>query len=213
MGHEAILVTQDNSDCLPWNRGVKVTPLNKFKLNGNYDLVFATLWATVPLLEKIRSKRKLYLIQMDERNFYDKATDIKKVEETYKIKEIEFVTMARWIQDWLLDEFGRDSFYIPNGIDLSLFKPVEPRLSRVRRFLIEGKINVPAKGVAEAYKVIEKMPCERWIVSGDGEKPRDWNINKFFLRVNQRRMVQIYQKCDVLLKMSRVESFEFHPWK
>jgi glycosyltransferase involved in cell wall biosynthesis len=196
---------------LDWKKEIPIVPLKKFNKKEKYDLVIATFWATVSLLDKINADRKLYFVQQDERNFYNKKENIKKVEATYRNENIEFMTMAGWIQDWLKDEFGKDSYYVPNGIDLSIFKPGQSRIVKVPRVLIEGKIHIPSKGVAEAYDLISKFPCEKWMVSGDGRKPAEWKIDKFFMELIQKKMAEVYQNCDVMLKMSRVESFALPP--
>lgn len=211
MGHDVFLVTQDNSNALNWQKDVEITPFNEFNEMDAYDVAIATFWETVSLLSKINAKRKFYFVQQDERNFYHKNSEIKKVEDTYKRKNIKYFTMAHWIQHWLADEFGQDSFYVPNGIDLSIFKLGKKNKSQKLRFLIEGKIHIPSKGVAEAYDILSKFPCEKWVVSGDGTLPKDWVVDKFFCELTQLQLSDVYRKCDVLLKMSRLESFSLPP--
>jgi glycosyltransferase involved in cell wall biosynthesis len=50
-----------------------------------------------------------------------------------------------------------------------------------------------------------------WCVSASGRPETDWKCDKFFTKVPFGKMRHIYSSCDILLKMSRVESFAYPP--
>ena len=103
---------------------------------------------------------------------------------------------------------------MPNGIDAHRFhdvKPLEPK-GRKLRILMEGPIVIPFKGMAEAAAALaDCADCEIWIVSSAGRPQPGWRCDRFFEAVPYAEMAAIYASCDILLKMSRVESFSYPP--
>ncbi len=216
-GYKVILLSTDGSININWIKcDAPIFPYSsKLKfLFKNPDLLIATAWSTVEFLDKIPSKRKLYFVQSDERRFFkeDEKEWIKKVEKTYK-KDCEFFTMAKWIQKWLKEEFNKDSYYVPNGIDLNCFYKVKSieRKNKPFRILLEGPTSLWFKGMDDAYEATRGLDSEIWMVSALGKPKDEWKIDKFFEHVQIDQMKSIYSSCDFLLKMSRVESFSSPP--
>jgi len=171
------------------------------------DILIMTFWETVKIARTIKANRKIYFVQSDERKFYDSSEKIKQVQSTY-VKGFEYITEAKWIQEWLKKEFGIQAYYVPNGIDQNLFYKTECIEKKTKlRVLLEGALTIPFKGVADAYQAVKDLNCEIWIVSNDGVPPRNWRYNKFFNSVPMSKMREIYSSCDVMLKMSRIEGF------
>jgi glycosyltransferase involved in cell wall biosynthesis len=80
------------------------------------------------------------------------------------------------------------------------------------RILLEGPIVIPFKGMAEAAAAVaDRADCEIWIVSSAGRPQPGWRCDRFFEAVPHGEMAAIYASCDILLKMSRVESFSYPP--
>lgn len=216
-GYKVLLVTTDNSINLNWIKcDALICPYSsklKFVFK-NADLLIATAWSTVEFLDKIPSKRKLYFVQSDERRFFKQNEEewIQKVENTYK-KNCEFFTMAKWIQKWLKEEFDKDSYYVPNGIDLNCFYKVNSieEKNKPFRILLEGPTSLWFKGMDDAYEATKDLDCEIWMVSALGKPKNGWKIDNFFEHVPIEQMKSIYSSCDFLLKMSRVESFSSPP--
>ena len=116
--------------------------------------------------------------------------------------------------DLLNKEFYRNAYVVPNGIDTTVFNPnvpLVPKNGKRLRVLIEGPITVPFKGVAVAYTAIEPLDCEIWVVSSAGKPDANWRVDRFFEAVSHEDMPKIYSSCDILLKMSRIESFSYPP--
>lgn len=215
IGHDVLLINTGSNGSLAWFKNnqapvVHIKTKNDYLFN-NIDILFATFWTTCAYLDHIEAKRKLYFVQSDERLFYDALSVKEKVHNTYLLP-IEFVTISNWITEMLGREFSKSATTIPNGIDASVFYPREPLETKNRlRVLIEGPIDVPFKGMMEAYAAIESLDCEIWIVSSSGSPAKHWRYDRFFQAVSQEEMASIYSSCDILLKMSRVESFSFPP--
>lgn len=216
-GHDVKILTQDLKTAVPWfeNQRVEIIPMNKIGqvLEKGIDILIATGWNSAPTADLIPARRKLYFVQLDERRFYEDESIQSWVGETYRMP-FEYVTMAKWMQEWLREEFGHIAAYVPNGLDLELFQPSpQPMERKGERFrvLIEGPIDIPFKGVADAYAAIDGLDVERWLVSSRGTPPKEWKYDRFFEKVPLHDMPKLYSSCDILLKMSTVESFSYPP--
>lgn len=217
-GHDAFVLNLSGHGDIAWygNPSIRVLGLKDVEKHGfdNIDMLFATFWSTVEWLEKIPARRKLYFVQSDERLFYDAEVVKAQVAATYR-KDYEYVCIAEWLVGMLRTEFSQSAAcLVPNGLDSKLFYPDQPlqeKNPRRLRVLIEGPISVPFKGMAEAYQAVSGLDCELWIVSSNGYPEPGWRYDRFFEGVQQADMRRIYSSCDVLLKMSRVESFAYPP--
>lgn len=213
LGYKCLIASYDNKTDLSWfpNQSVKVIPLkNNQKIIEQYTTVVATGWITAYELFLLNVKRKIYFVQSDETRFYPKGSYLKtRVRRTYSFP-FEFMTEAKWIQSWLKQNFNQESFYVPNGINTDIFHPdtpLEPKPKNKKRILLEGAINLPFKGMEEAFKVVQDLDCEVWCVSYDGKPKPEWHCDRFFEKVPMDEMRHIYSSCDILLKLSRVEGF------
>ncbi len=182
------------------------------KILDNPEIMIATHWSTAPYVSLSNAKRKIYFVQSDERRFIlekkYKENIVNFIEETYKA-DMEFMTEGIWIQKWLKEEFGKDAYYVPNGLDRTIFYKTTPIESKgVRpRVLLEGQINYWLRGMEEAYEVVKDLDCELWIISSWGKPPQHWKYDRFFEKVPFEEMTKIYSSCDIFLKMSKVEGF------
>ncbi len=213
LGYKTLIVSYDNKTDLSWfpNQKVRVIPLKgNRKVIEKYNTVVATGWITAYELILLNVKRKIYLVQSDETRFYPKGSYLKtRVKRTYSFS-FEFITIAKWLQLWLKENFNKDSFYVPNGINTDIFHPdtpLEPKPKNKKRVLLEGAINLPFKGMAEAFEVVKDLDCEVWCVSNDGKPKPEWRCDRFFEKVPMDQMRRIYSSCDILLKLSKVEGF------
>lgn len=213
LGYKTLIASYDNKTDLSWfpNQSVKVIPLKgNQKTIEQYETVVATGWITAYELLLLNVKRKMYFVQSDETRFYPKGSYLKqRVKRTYSFP-FEFMTEAKWIQKWLKQNFNQESFYVPNGVNTDIFypdTPLSPKPKNKKRILLEGAINLPFKGMEEAFKVVQNLDCEVWCVSYDGKPKPEWHCDRFFEKVPMQQMKNIYSSCDILLKLSRVEGF------
>ncbi len=213
LGYKTLIASYDNKTDLSWfpNQSVKVIPLkNNKETIEKYETVVATGWITAYELLLLNVKKKIYFVQSDETRFYPKGSYLKqRVKRTYSFP-FEFMTEAKWIKSWLKKEFNKNAFYIPNGINIDIFHPdtpLAPKPKNKKRILLEGAINLPFKGMEEAFNVVQDLDCEVWCVSYDGKPKLEWHCDRFFEKVPMQDMRKIYSSCDILLKLSKVEGF------
>lgn len=212
-GYDVTVISENNQTDLSWypEQLVNVIPLKDVELN--YDILVATGWSTAYPVAELPAIRKFYLVQSDERRFFQAGDPIiSRVEKTYHMN-FEFLTIARWMQKWLKEEFGKDTVYVPNAINEKIVHrtpALEPKGNKLR-VLLEGPIDVFFKGMEDAFRAVDGVDCEVWCVSSSGKPKPTWRCDRFFGRVEWARMKHIYSSCDVLLKMSRVEGFFLPP--
>jgi glycosyltransferase involved in cell wall biosynthesis len=199
---------ENTFDWYPHTNTVRIVEYDKSLLD-RADVAFATGWQTALNVINSSARHKSYFVQSDETRFVDDIAMKKVVAETYRMP-FRYLTEARWIISWLRANFGHQSWYVPNGVDLALFgrsgRVLKQRGPRAR-VLIEGPIAIPWKGVEDAYRAVEGLDCDIWLVSSAGRPPSDWKIDRFFERVPMNEMGAIYRSCDIFVKMSRVEGF------
>ena len=205
----SIIVLSGNTKPLDWFENsvpiLSSVKISKKKLANS--TMIATHWSTVDYVKNM-GQRRIYFVQSDERRFVLSTEELKLCTETYRSNNFEFMTEAKWIQRWLKQEFKQTAYYVPNGLDTELFNQVEAQKPRKKiRVLIEGPIDCHFKGVEAAYKSVEKLDVEIWLVSSSGYPPKDWRINRFFRSIKMNKMKEIYSACDILVKLSRVEGF------
>lgn len=234
LGHNVRIATFSEETEIDWfPNAVPIVSVVKSKKNAfdDVDIMIATHWSTVFWVDLCDAPRRIYFVQSDERRFNPENTaEIRSITETYKM-DIEFMTEAKWIQRWLKDEFGKDAYYVPNGLDENVFFREEgmgddiligsnpsaegtrhllataSRGRRRSRVLLEGPIDCWFKGMQNAYDAVKDLDCEIWIVSSNGKPKADWCYDRFFENVPYNKMREIYSSCDVFLKMSRIEGF------
>ena len=126
---------------------------------------------------------------------------------------VRFLTMAAWIQKWLRENFGKEAALVPNGIDPEVFYPADaaqPRAGKPR-ILIEGAFALPSKGMKEAFEAVKGLDAEVWCVSSYGKPGPGLRYDRFFERVPVGKMREVYSSCDILVKLSKSESFGLPP--
>jgi len=174
-----------------------------------YDLGIMTWWATVEPMLKLNCGKFLYFVQSLESRFALNVGDRRSqllAASTYELA-LPVVTVANWLANLLQAQTKSKVWFIKNGIDKNIFKPGIINSSvEVEHpvFLIEGALDVPMKAVNETLKILREIDgIEIWHVNPSKEK--SVFADKTFNKVNFVDMPLIYQKSDVLIKMSRVE--------
>jgi len=192
-----------------WFPNQSVPVLRTADLPEDLDILVATSWATVFEVVKLRAEHKCYFVQSDETRFHDEGTDWFHIVQLSYLMNMHFLTEAKWIQDWLLQNFDKRAALIPNGLDQEIFQPTAPLEKKTDkpRVLLEGAIALPYKGMKEAFEALKDLDVGVWCVSSYGKPEPGWKCDRFFEKVPIDRMKEIYSSCDILLKLSRVEGF------
>lgn len=208
-GHDIVLLSIGYVEPMSWFPNQKVPIRNVNECIDNYDVLVATAWDTAFYLPLIKSKVKCYFVQSDETRFYEKDNLKKHLASLSYQLNVNFITEAKWIQDWLKINFRHDSILVPNGLDNQLYHLTDPLIPKTDRprILLEGAISVPYKGMKEAFAAVRGLDAEIWCVSSHGVPDKSWRCDKFFEHVPMNKMKYIYSSCDILLKLSRIEGF------
>ncbi|WP_309120828.1 glycosyltransferase [Paenibacillus sp.] len=208
-GYDVILITEDDKEEISWfpNQKVEIVPIKRMPLN--LDILVATGWSTAYTIRNLPAKRKFYFVQSDETRFHPEGSKDKEMTRQTYTFDYEFMTEAKWIQCWLKEQFSKDSYYVPNGLDEEIIHPSEPLLPKGNklRVLLEGPIDIPYKGMEDAFLAVKDLDCEIWCVSSAGRPREGWRCDQFFEKLPMNKMKEIYSSCDIFLKMSRVEGF------
>lgn len=187
------------------------------KLQGTLDLAVATMWNTAEFVEqssKIRKKK--YLVQNFEVGFYPPGSPYRiATSATYRMRsQMEYVTISKWCQNWLREEYHTEAAYLPNGIDPSFYPKRGRDLQGKIRILIEGDCSAEHKNVDESFRIVEQLDLEKfeiWYMSYNGN-PKSWyRVDRFLHRVPYEKTPEVYAACDILLKTSLLESFSYPP--
>ena len=192
--------------------------LSNSMIVAQYDILVATLYTTLFIvLNYSKVKRRLYLVQGYETDFFSYG-DIERgiAEKTYSISfGLEYITISKWCETWLKNNYEQKPVFVPNGIDLNSFMEHKRELNKTKiRILIEGNNLSVKKNVDESFKIVEKLDknkYEIWYMSYQG-KPKNWyKIDKFLSKIPYEKVGNVYEQCDILIKSSYFESFSYPP--
>lgn len=191
---------------------------NTFDISAQFDVLVATMFTTFySVLNYTRTKRKLYLVQNHESEFY-KYGDILRMEaeRTYSTSfGIQFITISKWCENWLKEKYKQKSKYAPNGINSTNWVSHKRNLNKsVIRILIEGDNLSYHKNVDESFQIVDKLDknkFEIWYMSYNAQPKKWYRVDKNLNRVPFDKVNEIYSQCDILIKSSIMESFSYPP--
>ncbi len=219
-GYDVTIINMDNRPGspaqVPWAPEKYASFLaDKTVVQAAFDQGVATMWLTTAFFRRGVIRRPCYLVQNLESGFYDHGTmERMGANATYCQQGLEYLTISRWCQDWLRERFGQASRYAPNGLDRQAFAPAERDWSGRIRILIEGDSSSEYKNVDESFRIAARLPEDKfeiWYVSYQGKGKNWYRVDKFFYRVPNEKMPELYRQCHILLKSSILESFSYPP--
>lgn len=213
-GINVSIITHDkpNNKRLEWFPGSEKLNWLDFNEASSYkfDLVIATWWRTIFDLYKINASKYAFFVQSIESKFYSESEVFLKnlVDLTYTLN-LNIITEATWIKDYLKKKFDQDAILVRNGISKSYFnnnvKPKKPRIPGKLRVLVEGPLNVSFKNTELAIRLCRQSRADEiWFVTST-EIAAYPHVDKLFSRVPISEIGSIYASCDVLVKLSTVE--------
>lgn len=213
-GYEVSIVTDENFDKkrLDWHEEAKKLDWLIYDdlKDKNFDIAIATWWKTIFSLAKIKAKKYAYFVQSIESKFYPEYEVALKslVDSTYTLS-LPVITEATWIKDYLEDNYVGNVLLARNGIRKDLYnskiEAIKPRKDGFLRVLVEGPLKVSFKNVEKTIELCKKsMADEIWLLTSSDISSYE-GIDRVFSRVPIHKTAEIYNSCDVIVKLSYVE--------
>lgn len=216
-----VLIINDNwgdDNVVKDGEEINVLSTRSDKFFGQIDVAVGTLWSTMNWVDSYRNIReRKYLVQNYETRFYDHGQFLQfQANQTYSMNNVKYMTISKWCEKWLKEQFHQEVAFIPNGLEREMFFPKKRSFDKLRkiRILVEGNSADFYKNVDESFRIVDMLDKDKyeiWFLSYLG-KPKSWYYtNKFFHKVPYEQVSQIYRQCDILLKSSILESFSYPP--
>lgn len=218
-GMDVTLFNVDNSIewCTFKDHQIPVMSQDLRLVEGRIDKAVATMWTTVAFLENYKNiGKRYYLVQNFETDFYEPGVPLRVfANQSYVPKvPIQYLTISKWCEDWLRDDYEQIARYAPNGIEKINFPHHKREMNGKIRILIEGDCGVEYKNVDESFRItneLDKDKYEIWYMSYNAE-PKEWyQVDKFLHKIPFDQVADVYNQCDILLKTSYLESFSYPP--
>lgn len=217
-GYDAFFINMDdNDDDIVNNDGIVRVIKSKDIILGQINTMVATLWATLQYVKAYPNCiNKSYLVQNFETNFYENGNFQKSLANaTYNsYMPINYLTISKWCEDWLKNDFKQECKFAPNGINLKQFPFRERKFDGKIKILVEGNSADYYKNVDESFKIVEKLDKNKYeinFLSYQGE-PKEWYyVDNFMHKVPHDEVGKVYSSCDILIKSSILESFSYPP--
>ncbi|MEO8577158.1 MAG: glycosyltransferase family 4 protein [Gemmatimonadales bacterium] len=94
------------------------------------------------------------------------------------------ISVSKWQQEYLLEQHGIETLYVPNGVNVALCDLGSAERFRKRygqdRFILYVGRNEPVKNPADFVRLAQRMPGERFMMIGSGLTPEalstDWDV-------------------------------------
>ena len=218
-GFDVTLISDgdDEKNIITEDGELNVVLKQKSQIRVNIDKLVSTLWITNFFVETYPDAlEKLYLVQGFETDF-SAINDSWRLQAniTYLNQNIQPITISRWCQRWLKEQYNREAKFCPNGLNTRLFNYKKRNFSSGKiRILIEGSNRDEFRNIDESFRITNKLAREKfevWYLTYDGH-PKDWyKLDRFWHKVPYSEVKKIYQSCHILLKSSSLESFSYPP--
>ena len=220
-GYDAFFINMDNNDKDIQNKDGVVRVLKNTKdviFSAQIDTMVATLWSTLQFVEGYpKVLHREYLVQNFETNFFENGNYLKiMANATYNsYVPVKYLTISKWCENWLREDYNQDCGYVPNGINMKQFPYRERTFKNDKiKILIEGNSADYYKNVDESFKIVDKLDKNKYeinFLSYQG-KPKSWYyVDKFMHKVPFDEVGKVYASCDILIKSSILESFSYPP--
>lgn len=180
-------------------------------LAEHYDVVVATWWETSFSLFEMSAERYAYFVQSLEDRFY-RHDEAERLGAALTLDlPVAFITEAGWIVRTLACLRPEAPCYlVRNGIDKDVFAPLDRAPINTQdplRILIEGSPSSWFKHVREAIHAAGAMSEAHHVtvVSGEREALGEVSADEVLGPLSHREMAHLYERTDVVLKLSSVE--------
>jgi glycosyltransferase involved in cell wall biosynthesis len=190
---------------------------------GVYDYVVASNAFLVPMILPRVGKARCILLAQDYESFHhargasfdDFISDCATFTRIYKLP-IPVVSTSRAVQALLLERAGKDSYYLPLGIDKAVFSPRDRKpVSPVKRILFVGNYLMPYKGMRDGVEALRRlssaMPVQLVMVTQERRGRGFFDDLPFPVELHlcptEADMPDIMASCDVYCCTSWYEGF------
>ncbi|MEW5705489.1 MAG: tetratricopeptide repeat protein [Actinomycetota bacterium] len=226
-GHKVHVVSHwSQPEWFDLNTEVITVPLDK----GLYDyvppesdVVIATFWSQMHELLRVRNAVPVYLAQGDrylfERN-EEKRQDkydpvMQQLADRSHNLPVSIFVVSEGLRELIQEYYDRESYLIPNAIDLNLFKPGRRRKREKPKLLMIGSDELVFKGLNYINKAFQQIKRLRDVeVVWVSPKPRtslSIKCDTFIQAPSQEELAKIYADCDVFVSASIYEGFSLPP--
>ena len=219
-GYDVFVINNDvdNNNIVNNDGTIYVISCRKVKLDARINTMVATLWDTLRVpLKYPKVKHIKYFVQNFETDFMPYGQYAKIIaNQTYSTyKDIDYITISKWCQNWLWEDYGKKSMFAPNGINLNQFPYKERKFDGKKiKILVEGNSKDYYKNVDESFRIVEKLDKNKFeihFLSYQGEPKKWYYVDKFMHKVPYDEVGKVYQDADILIKSSLLESFSYPP--
>lgn len=208
--YEVFLIfdTQVTDEDISWFD--RATTLNKISFeearNIQFDVVIATFWKSCYEIAELQANSYLYFNQSVESKFYkDNPQKAALAEATYLLG-LPIITEATWINNYLNEHYNIDAELAKNGINKDVFfVQQEKEKNHPFRVLVEGPLDVDFKNVNRTLEICKKSKADEiWLLTST-EVDQIQGVHQVFSKIPIHKVHEIYNSCDVLVKLSKVE--------
>ena len=217
-GYDVFIINMDKFEENVINNDgeIDVVSYHKTQIKCHINKMVASLWTTVYYAKQYNNVDKIaYLVQNYETNFLNYGNSNKQIANTtYSYDDIEYLTISKWCENWLKNDFERKVKYAPNGIRLEQFPITKRDFKGKIRILVEGNSDDYYKNVDESFKIVEKLDKNKYEIkylSYQGEPKKWYYVDEFLHKVPYDEVGKIYNSADILIKSSILESFSYPP--
>lgn len=173
-----------------------------------FDLAIATRWDTAPLVQRVHSTHKAYLIQ-DFEAYFNAVGDGSVLAENSYLMGLQPLTYGRWLALKLRNEFGNSPYYFEFASDTNAFRCTTPMQERLEEnlkviFVYQGDKTrrCPRLGI-EALGIVKHMrPDVDLYFVGSNQAPSLWYDFHNVGSLSIQQLNEFYNECHVGVSLS-----------
>lgn len=199
---------------VPWITYSEQAP--KFKLIPP-DIVFSMFWSIVPISLLIDAPVKILLEQGDPTIYEPERFPKNQIQfmDTCYLSPIKIFVVSKNLKQIIKKRYDREAFYIPNGIDTNLFKPIPSKNNEKPIIMLVGADEIYFKGLKEVFEALQILKNK-----GHNFKVRQitptgkviYNFDREIItKPPQDELAYLYATSDIFVSGSYFETFHLPP--
>jgi len=180
------------------------------------DVVFSMFWTLVPNTLDLDIPIKILLEQGDP-TLYEPENfpkDIIQTMDNCYISPIRIFTVSKNLRGLLKKRYGRDAFYVPNGINTDLFKPIDKN-NKEPIIMLVGADDLYFKGIKEIFESLSILKERGYNFKIRQVTPTGKVIYNFEREIitspPQEELARLYATSDIFVTGSYFETFHLPP--